>query len=105
MRRRSVTGYAGRRRTILAIDDDPAQLAVLQGLLRPLGFSVFAARNGAEGIDLALRCAPDLVLLDIQMPGLSGWDVAERLRAIESHARAVDPARPADDPAGVGQCP
>jgi signal transduction histidine kinase/ActR/RegA family two-component response regulator len=93
VRRRPVTGYAGARRTILAIDDDPAQLAVLQGLLRPLGFTVFAAGNGAAGIDLALRCAPDLVLLDIQMAGLSGWDVAERLRAIESHARAVDPAR------------
>jgi signal transduction histidine kinase/CheY-like chemotaxis protein len=90
VRRRPVTGYAGARRTIVAIDDDPAQLAVLQSLLRPLGFTVFAAGNGAAGIDLALRCAPDLVLLDIQMAGLSGWDVAERLRAIESHARAVE---------------
>ncbi len=81
-RQRVISGYGGRRRTILLIDDDPAQLAVLQGLLRPLGFSVYAASNGPEGIDLALRCTPDLVLLDIQMPGLSGWDVAMRLRAV-----------------------
>jgi signal transduction histidine kinase/DNA-binding response OmpR family regulator len=81
-RQRVISGYAGRRRTILLIDDDPAQLAVLQSLLRPLGFSVYAASNGADGIDLALRSAPDLVLLDIQMPGLSGWDVAARLRAL-----------------------
>lgn len=81
-RQRVISGYGGRRRTILLIDDDPAQLAVLQSLLRPLGFSVYAASNGAEGIDLALRCAPDLVLLDIQMPGLSGWEVAARLRAL-----------------------
>jgi signal transduction histidine kinase/CheY-like chemotaxis protein len=93
VRRRPVTGYAGARRTILAIDDDPAQLAVLQSLLRPLGFTVFAAGNGAAGIDLALRCNPDLVLLDIQMTGLSGWDVADRLRAIASSERAADPAR------------
>ncbi|WP_277967904.1 ATP-binding response regulator [Sphingomonas echinoides] len=82
-RRRAITGYDGPRRTILLIDDDPAQLAVLQGLLRPLGFSVYAASGGAEGIDLALRCQPDLVLLDIQMPGLTGWDVARRLRSID----------------------
>jgi signal transduction histidine kinase len=83
-RRRAITGYSGAPRTILAIDDDPAQLAVLQGLLRPLGFSVYAASGGAEGIELALRCQPDLVLLDIQMRDLNGWDVARRLRAIEA---------------------
>ncbi len=99
VRRRPVTGYAGARRTILAIDDDPAQLAVLQSLLRPLGFTVFAAGNGAAGIELALRCAPGLVLLDIQMAGLSGWDVAERLRVIESSARAVAGAEGAAGPA------
>jgi CheY-like chemotaxis protein len=56
---------------------------VLQGLLRPLGFSVYAASSGVEGIDLARRCQPDLVLLDIQMRGLSGWEVAAQLRAID----------------------
>ncbi len=80
-RLRPVSGYAGGRKTILVIDDDPAQLAVLQGLLRPLGFTVYAASNGVAGLDLAARCAPDLVLLDIQMPGMTGWTVAQRLRA------------------------
>jgi signal transduction histidine kinase/CheY-like chemotaxis protein len=88
-RQRVISGYAGHRRTILLIDDDPAQLAVLQGLLRPLGFSVYAASNGAEGLDLALRCAPDLVLLDIQMPGLSGWEVADRLRSLAVSGQAA----------------
>ena len=92
VRRRPVVGYAGARRTVLAIDDDPAQLAVLQSLLRPLGFVVFAARTGAEGIELALRCQPDLVLLDIQMAGLSGWDVADRLRTIDNGKRTVGAA-------------
>lgn len=80
-RRQPVSGYAGRRRTILMIDDDPLQLAVLQTMLRSRGFIVFAAANGIEGLNLARRCAPDLVLLDLQMPGLSGWEVAARLRA------------------------
>ena len=89
-RQRSITGYAGRRRTILLIDDDPSQLAILQGLLRPLGFTVYAAASGAEGIALASRSAPDLVLLDIQMPGMSGWEVATHLRKIEAERGAQD---------------
>jgi CheY-like chemotaxis protein/anti-sigma regulatory factor (Ser/Thr protein kinase) len=74
-------GYEGSRRTLLAIDDDPAQLAVLQGLLRPLGFAVFAAGSGTAGLDLARHCRPELVLLDVEMPGMTGWDVARQLRA------------------------
>jgi signal transduction histidine kinase/CheY-like chemotaxis protein len=76
-----VIGYRGKRKTILVIDDNPAQITVVQHLLRPLDFIVFSATNGVEGLALAERCAPDLVLLDIQMPGGSGWEVAARLRA------------------------
>ncbi|MHA6719432.1 ATP-binding response regulator [Sphingomonas sp. RS6] len=78
---RRVTGYHGPRRTILVIDDNPAQTTVVNHLLRPLGFSVFEAGGGAAGLALAAHCAPDLVLLDIQMPGTSGWEVADQLRA------------------------
>ncbi|MET0375183.1 MAG: response regulator [Rhizorhabdus sp.] len=76
-----ISGYRGARRTVLVIDDDPAQSAVLQSLLRPLGFQVHAATSGSEGLALAARCTPDLVLLDIQMPGMSGWETREALRA------------------------
>jgi signal transduction histidine kinase/ActR/RegA family two-component response regulator len=76
-----VTGYDGAPKTILVIDDNPAQQIVVEHLLRPLDFVVFAATSGAEGLALARRCAPDLVLLDIQMPGASGWAVATQLRA------------------------
>ncbi len=76
-----VTGYDGARRTILVIDDNPAQQIVMEHLLRPLDFQVFAATGGYEGVALARRCNPDLVLLDLQMPGCSGWDVAAQLRA------------------------
>lgn len=74
-------GYDGRRRTILAIDDDPGQLALWQELLRPIGFNLFVAGSGGAGLSLAELGKPDLVLLDVSMPGLSGWEVAERLRA------------------------
>jgi CheY-like chemotaxis protein len=78
-----ITGYQGQPRHVLVIDDDPAQRAILQSLLCGLGFVVHAAPNGAEGIALAARVSIDIVLLDIQMPGLGGWEVAERLR--EAH--------------------
>ncbi len=76
-----VTGHSGDRKTILVIDDDPSQLIVVQRLLLPLDFLVFATTSPAEGLALAESCAPDLVLLDIQMPGCTGWEVAAQLRA------------------------
>ncbi|WP_347302653.1 ATP-binding protein [Croceibacterium sp. TMG7-5b_MA50] len=79
-RRRRVAGYAGPRRSVLLVDDDPAQLAVLQALLVPLGFTVHTAGNGAEGIALAAMYRPDIALLDIHLPDMRGWQVAETLR-------------------------
>jgi signal transduction histidine kinase len=76
-----VTGYRGDRKTILVIDDSPSQITVVEHLLRPLDFAVFTATGGAEGLALAQSCSPDLVLLDIQMPGSNGWEIAARLRA------------------------
>lgn len=81
-----VIGYHGCRRTILVIDDNPAQVTIVNRLLRPLEFAVFEATGGAEGLTLARHCAPDLVLLDIQMPGRSGWEVAVELRALLGRA-------------------
>jgi CheY-like chemotaxis protein/two-component sensor histidine kinase len=86
-RSRTITGYEGNRRTLLLVDDDPAQQDILSGLFRSLGFTVFAGANGQEGLDLAAQVAPDLALLDIQMQGMSGWQVATELRA--SHAPAL----------------
>ena len=82
-----VTGYHGARKTILVIDDNPAQVTIVNHLLRPLDFAVFEATGGADGLALADHCAPDLVLLDIQMPGCNGWDVAAQLR--ERFGRSV----------------
>ncbi|MGA1798511.1 ATP-binding protein [Sphingomonas sp. 4RDLI-65] len=84
-----ITGYAGPPRTVLVIDDDPAQRAILQALLAALGFVVHTAANGTEGLLLAERTPADIVLLDIQMPGMSGWDVAARLRATHGAALRI----------------
>ncbi len=82
-----VIGYREARKTILVIDDSPAQATIVSHLLRPLDFAVFEASGGAEGLTLAEHCTPDLVLLDIQMPGCNGWDVAASLR--RRHGRAL----------------
>ncbi|WP_174298430.1 hybrid sensor histidine kinase/response regulator [Sphingomonas bacterium] len=84
-----LVGYRGERRTILVIDDNAAQLVVVQHLLRPLDFHVFAATGGADGLALARRCTPDLVLLDVQLPGCSGWEIAARLRAMLGRAPRI----------------
>jgi CheY-like chemotaxis protein len=84
-----LTGYRGDRKTILVIDDNPSQLIVAQHLLQPLDFAVFTATNGTEGLAQAGQCRPDLVLLDIQMPGCSGWDVATQLRATFGQALRI----------------
>jgi len=77
---RRITGYAGARRTIFVVDDDGDQRDLVRELLAPLGFSVLTAMDGAECLALAGDLKPDLFLLDISMPGMSGWELARRLR-------------------------
>ncbi|OAN54351.1 hybrid sensor histidine kinase/response regulator [Sphingobium sp. TCM1] len=75
-----IRGYEGERRKVLLIDDDAAQVAVLRGLLEPLDFTVFEALSGRAGLEIAAREQPDIILLDISMPGESGWDICRILR-------------------------
>lgn len=75
-----VTGYAGDRRRILVVDDDADQTAMLGSLLEPLGFAVSSAANCDEALAAADEFSPDLVFLDITMPGKSGWEAAQILR-------------------------
>ena len=65
---------------MLVADDDPVHRGLLQDLLSPLGFIVFTATDGDDCLRMAAECRPDLLLVDISMPGLNGWEVAERLR-------------------------
>ena len=76
----AVTGYLGRERRVLLIDDDAAHLAVVRGLIEPLGFQVRTASNAADGLALAAQFQPDLVLCDVALGEDNGWDVAAQLR-------------------------
>jgi CheY-like chemotaxis protein len=66
---------------ILAIDDDPDVLDLMVNRLADTEFSVVAARGGEAGLKLASQIQPDLITLDILMPGLDGWEVLRRLKA------------------------
>jgi adenylate cyclase len=66
---------------ILAVDDTPQNLKVLDAILAPRGYAVTSATSGAEALQKVQMETPDLILLDILMPGMSGYEVAQRLRA------------------------
>ena len=66
---------------ILIVDDEPEMVRGLEDNLRFEGYQTIAAGDGRRGLALALSEAPDLILLDVMMPGMSGWDVCRELRA------------------------
>ena len=67
-------------RSILVVDDDPEIVAMLSTRLGKRGYKVSTASDGNRAIELAKREKPDLVLLDVMMPGKSGWEVARALK-------------------------
>jgi signal transduction histidine kinase/DNA-binding response OmpR family regulator len=69
---------------VLVVDDEAANRNLLAKALEPAGFTVLPAAGGREAIDLAKSMQPDLILLDLMMPEVSGFDVVEALRANES---------------------
>lgn len=69
------------KRRILIVDDDRLILATLRTGLEHAGFDVLQASSGADGWRLAVDSRPDLALLDVRMPGMSGIELAQRLRA------------------------
>ncbi len=92
---------------ILVVDDTEANLRLLRALLMGAGYEVTIANCGLDGVQAAARENPDLILLDIMMPDLTGFEVCQRLRAdvqtretpvvfltalheMEDHMRAVD---------------
>jgi signal transduction histidine kinase/DNA-binding NarL/FixJ family response regulator len=82
--RRMVTGYQGKRRTILIVDDVADNRALLSTLLYPLGFVVLEAGNGEEALTKVQTRCPDLVLMDVLMPVMDGLESARCLRQLES---------------------
>jgi two-component system KDP operon response regulator KdpE len=69
---------------ILVIDDDPAMIELLKLLLEPMAANITASTSGREGIDLVKTNTPDIVILDLMMPNIDGWQVCQSIREFSS---------------------
>jgi len=70
--------------TLLIIDDEAANIQVISAFLEAQGIEIMMAKNGADGISRAKKGRPDLILLDIRMPGMDGYEVCHHLKSEES---------------------
>jgi len=77
------TPTVGSQKTVLVIDDQPFFVTMQQNLLKQQGYRVLAATNGTDGLARAKQFKPDLILLDVEMPGLDGFAVCEKLKQDE----------------------
>jgi signal transduction histidine kinase/CheY-like chemotaxis protein len=109
----AATGYLGRRRRILVVDNERVDRELLVNILAPLGFETAQADSGAECVRRYGDVRPDLVLLDLAMPGMDGWETARVLQAahgpdvpiliVSANAYDKDPDnRGPDAPPGIG---
>jgi len=75
--------FAGPQRRILVVDDDSAHLELTRDLLTPIGFDLEFAENGRAAIEAYRRKRPDLVIMDVAMPEMSGWQAAHAIRELD----------------------
>src|SRR6476469_727689 len=78
---KQIIGYEGQRRSILVIDDRWENRAVLVNLLEPLGFQVSEAENGQAGLEKIRQSQPDLVITDLAMPVMDGFELLKQVRS------------------------
>jgi two-component system alkaline phosphatase synthesis response regulator PhoP len=76
-------------RTILIADDEPDILEIISYNLQAEGYEVITAKNGNEALELAKHHKPDLIILDVMMPGKTGFEVCKILRALPSFQETV----------------
>jgi signal transduction histidine kinase/CheY-like chemotaxis protein len=79
---KKVVGYEGLQRTVCVVDDDPVLRGLLADLLVPLGFNTVEAHDALSCLQLIEQVHPDLFLMDISMPGMSGLELVHKLRKL-----------------------
>lgn len=75
--------------TIMIVEDDPIIRQTVEYALKRAGFEVAGTGDGAEAVDLAEKVKPDLVLLDLMLPGLDGYQIAERIRSTDKETAII----------------
>ena len=76
------TGYVGRRRRIMIVDNEEVDREMLLNVLEPLGFEVQQAASGFECLERCAAFQPDIILMDLAMPGIDGWETIRRIRQL-----------------------
>ena len=74
---------SGTKKTILLVEDNEDNLVVYRTILDHVGYKVIEARDGEEGVNRAREELPDMVLIDVSIPKMDGWEVTRRLKAGE----------------------
>jgi DNA-binding NtrC family response regulator len=82
-------GRAAQPPRLLIVDDDPSVAPIVERLARPLGFAVTYIDNGRDAIERMPSLRPDVVMIDLQMPELSGIDVLKSMRAADADCQAI----------------
>ncbi len=72
--------------TILIIEDNEQNLYMMRFMLEKRGFTIVEAPDGKRGLEIASRLLPDIIILDIQLPGMDGYTVSRKLREIKALA-------------------
>lgn len=83
------TGYVGHRRSLLLVDDDPDHRSLLRMALGELGFELSQASDGHTAIAMTEDGRFDAVILDVSMPGISGWETAAHIRAVHGNGLSI----------------
>jgi putative two-component system response regulator len=81
-------GIKREKAKILVVDDQDLNLRMIEAILAPMDYAVFFARDGLEALKVTKKISPDLILLDVMMPKLNGFEVTRKLKA-EDETRSI----------------
>jgi CheY-like chemotaxis protein len=78
-----------KKKTVMIVDDEPAMCAILKRIISGEGYRTISARDGEEALTLYARHRPDVVLLDLMMPGISGLEVCRKMKQSSPSTRVI----------------
>jgi twitching motility two-component system response regulator PilH len=76
----------GQSGTILVVDDSPTEVHIFKKILEKQGYTIIVAKDGQEGVDMAKQTRPDIILMDVVMPVLNGFQATRQLKKNEDTA-------------------